>query len=541
MFLVRRLLVPAAVAALLATGLTAPASADRDGPAHLDWAGPGTPAAPPAVQSRSARATQALAKVQGLFAGGRRSVTASGRDATMALRDLRILYPALSAADKAKADRFFARPTDGAGDPQGDGYTVPEATPVCGPDVCIHYVTTTLDAIPNPGTDANSNGVPDYVDFALATLESVHQTYVAAGYRAPKPDGARGGDAKTDIYLANVGDDSLYGYCTSDDPAVPPQYDIWAYCVLDNDYSTSEFPTNTPSENLQVTAAHEYFHAVQFGYDASEDAWFMEATATWAEDELFDGVDDNVAYLPAGQLGNPYNPLDVFSGSIHYGNWIFLRYLTERFPTEAGTLPVLVRTMWRKADAASGAQDMYSTQAIKSTLAAQNLTFTKAFAQFAAVNRFSRKFYSEGSANAYPQAAIADSVTLKPSARSATTGALRLQYQLSSVAFQAKPKGFKGTWKLKVSVDMAAPSHGPAVVVDRIKPNGAHVFKLVKLNGKGVGSLKVPFANAKTARVVVTLVSAGISYTCWQGSPFACQGDPKDDNLPMKLTLNAVR
>ena len=72
--------------------------------------------------------------------------------------------------------------------------------------------------------------------------------------------------------------------------------------MLDNDYSRREFPTNTPLENMHVTAAHEYFHAVQFAYDFFEDGWFMEATATWAEDELFDTVNDNVNYLPIGQL-----------------------------------------------------------------------------------------------------------------------------------------------------------------------------------------------------------------------------------------------
>ena len=46
-------------------------------------------------------------------------------------------------------------------------------------------------------------------------------------------------------------------------------------------------PAHTPLENLEVTAAHELFHAVQFAYDYDEDAWFMEATATWAEDEVY--------------------------------------------------------------------------------------------------------------------------------------------------------------------------------------------------------------------------------------------------------------
>ena len=48
---------------------------------------------------------------------------------------------------------------------------------------------------------------------------------------------------------------------------------------------------------MQVTAAHEYYHAVQFAYDAFEDGWFMEATATCGGAELFDGVETTRNYL----------------------------------------------------------------------------------------------------------------------------------------------------------------------------------------------------------------------------------------------------
>lgn len=534
----RPLLVSLVAAGLLATGLAAPAAAARPDPGGWSW--PDTAgAAPAAPASRAARATAALTRVQRLFRGG--ATTDAGRDATMALRDLWLLRPALSAADRARADRYLARPTDGGGDPLGDGYTVAEATPVCGTDVCIHYVTSTDDAVP-PADGPDVGTVPDYVDFALATMEHVHQTYVGAGYRAPKPDGTKGDNSKTDIYLADVGADSLYGYCTSDDETPLPSgdYDVWAYCVLDNDYSPAEFPTNTPEENFEVTAAHEYYHAVQAGYDWAEDAWFMEATATWAEDEVYDAVDDNVQYLPAGQLGDPHSPLDVFYGSIHYGNWVFFRYLTERFPQQAGGLPVLVRTMWRKADSDGSAPDMYSTQAIAAALRPKKVSFTQAFAQFSAVNRFSRKFYEEGRANAYPQAPIEGTTVISKAHRSDSVSG-RLTYQLTSVALQAKPRKLTGTWKLQVSADMAPARRGPAVVVDQVRRNGTHAFHLVRLNRKGVGSVKVPFTNAKTARVVITLVSGGIHYSCWVSSPFACSGDPKDDNLPVKMSVRLTR
>ena len=82
--------------------------------------------------------------------------------------------------------------------------------------------------------------------------------------------------------------------------------------MLDNDYAADEFPTNTPIENLQVTIAHEYFHAVQFGYDIAEDPWFLEATAAWVEDIMYDRVDDNLQYLRQSPLRMPRTPMDTF-------------------------------------------------------------------------------------------------------------------------------------------------------------------------------------------------------------------------------------
>ena len=200
--------------------------------------------------------------------------------------------------------------------------------------------TSGSDAV--PATDNNSNGTPDYVDAVKTTVDGVRSTYINAGYRAPDPDGTAGGNAQTDIYLTDVGADGLYGYCTTDQPNLdPPPYNAWAFCVLDNDYSSSQFSTNTPLENLQVTAAHEYFHAVQFAYDYYEDRWLMEATAIWAEDELYDDVDDNVQYLTTSPLSQPERPLDSFVSGAgpQYGEWIFFRFLTENISAEQAGCP----------------------------------------------------------------------------------------------------------------------------------------------------------------------------------------------------------
>ena len=329
---------------------------------------------PVSVDDPGAAAIEALSEVRNLLEGLTSLVEGASpeTDLTLALRDLALLKDELPLSLQPMATSYLARPTDGDADEFGDGYSVAEATPVCSAVVCVHYVTTSQDKV--PAGDSDVNGVPDYVDFTLATMTHVHNKYVGAGYRAPRSDlnaDNNGGNAKPDIYLANVGAGGLYGYCASDKniPAKKPQA-TWGFCVLDNDYSKSEFSANTPKQNLQVTAAHEYFHAIQFGYDISEDGWVMEATATWAEDEVFDKVDDNVQYLRGGPMALPHESMDQFTGGFHYGTWIFFRYLTERVRNSQGGMPVLVRELWRRLDDAKGGVGDYSLQGLVKVLEA---------------------------------------------------------------------------------------------------------------------------------------------------------------------------
>lgn len=544
-----RLLIPTMAIAITSAGLSVGASAD-DGASQVPIQSNKAAAAPasPAGSQGRPNARQALARAKAVLSGAaaaQAKPAAPSHEATLALRDLWLTRGSLEGADRRAADRLLARPTDGGGDPQGDGYTVAEAAPRCGTRVCIHYVTSTSDAVPL--ADANVNGIPDYVEFALTTMESVAANYAGAGYRAPKPDGALGGDARTDIYLTNVGDAALYGYCTSDQPAPPPGvFDVWAYCVLDNDYSAAEFPTNTAPENFQVTAAHEFFHAVQFAYDAAEDGWLMEATATWAEDELYDNVNDNLQYLRDGQLGQPFNSLDRFSNTslIQYGNWIFFRYLTERFPTKVGAMPSLVRDIWARADSTVPANDLPSIEAVKAALSSRGARFPDEFARFSAINRFSQKLYSEGAANRYPQSPTAYSARLRPNRFTAWTPVRAEAFpglHLSSVSAVAVPVKVKGTAKLLVQVKLGAASHSPRAVVDQVTPGGRHILRFVRISSSGLGAVKVPFANTKTRQVMVTMVNAGTSYHCWQGTVFSCQGISRDDNQRASFRFTVTR
>ena len=367
------LAVVASALALLATTLAMPAQAatqpsGRVAATHTKVAAK--------HHSREYRARHALARAQKAFAPA--TPAAERPDATLALRNLWLLKDSLSPAERAVAEKLAGRPS--------------KPSTVGNDNLLIHY-------------DQAELGTGYTVNDALASLTYVADTYAGSGYRRPKPDGTKGGDARIDIYLDSL-EPGLYGYCTTDQKKLekPGHYDVWAYCVLDNDYAG--FTSHTPLQNLQVTAAHEYYHATQFAYDIADDPWFLEATATWAEDELYDDVNDNFQYLQDSPITHPTKSMDTFkNGAVfHYGVWNFFRYLSEAFPTKTGAMPDLLLKMWQYADSSKGPRkDKYSTEAIDKALKkAGKVRLSEMFANYSAATRVTRTVFNEGAATGYP-------------------------------------------------------------------------------------------------------------------------------------------
>jgi hypothetical protein len=510
----------AGVVALVASTLSTPALAAppaRTGASHA--APPARTGASHAKQAnqvnqhwtRAQRAKHALARAQKALSP---STPADERpDATLALRNLFLLKDALSPADRAAADRLSQRPSEPA--------TIGDA------NILVHY---------NP---AEMNPAAYSVNQALSTLEYVANTYANSGYRRPKSDGTKGGDGRIDVYLAPL-EPGLYGYCTTDQKKLtkPGHFDVWAYCVLDNDYAG--FPAHTPLQNLQVTAAHEYYHATQFAYDVADDPWFMEATATWAEDELYPAVNDNLQYLRDSPITRPGRSMDKFGGVFHYGVWNFFRYLTEHYPAKTGALPMLPLKMWKYADSSKGPRkDLYSTQAINKALKKVGHTsLAEQFANYSAATRATHQTFSEGASLNYPNKPLAGSATL--ASHKHKTFKTKLD-QSTSATYGFVPGG--GTSKLKVTVRMAPKNRGSRAVYVVYGPGGAiQQTKAIRVNRKGVGHKKIVFGGSVTA-VEVTLVNASYRFKeCYQhpNSPYPCQGLPIDQNLVSKVQAKAV-
>jgi hypothetical protein len=468
--------------------------------------------------------------------------TLDSREATLVLRDLVLRKHELTGADRVAAEAMLARPTDsGGGDPFNIKYGGADAQRTCTTDLCVHYVTTGKHLV-----------TPDYVDMVVAEMQRVWNREVERfGFREPKGDLSsdnNGGNKKIDFYLAQIGDRSLYGYCTTDDPnvnrAINGTYkfsDMSAYCVLDNDYSAAEYPAQTPLKNLQVTGAHEFFHAVQFAYDFFEDLWILESTAVWIEDEVFDDINDNLQFLnPSSAMRTPRVPLDFGDPTtgFPYGNFIFWRYASERFGRK------VVKQVWNKADGAKGGPDRYSLAATRRVLDRKSF-FGRVFSHFALANFLPDKYYSEG--RSYRRATgggapVSKSFTVGKFNRRTGSVSRRLDHLASSHLLFKRGKGVKPGARLKVKVDGPGIKSKPKALLVALDGSKVVRKKLLKLNRRGVGSAKVPFG--KVTRALLVLSNASTRFKdCFTDfrSPFSCAGRPVDQNKAFNFRARLIR
>jgi len=209
----------------------------------------------------------------------------------------------------------------------------------------IHYDTSGANGV-DMSHGINAEGIPLYVDTCAQILHNVWQKEITEmGYPQPPADDfyEEGGTAAYDVYLKNLG--NIYLGLTQPDEIIPGGGNGvpigTSYLLLDNDYQGYQgYDPEQWQEMMSVTAAHEFFHAVQFGIDLSEyyespddtdsDIWWHEMTATWMEDIVYNEVNDYYAYLSAF-FEHPDWALTSQQGLYMYGACLWPRFLSERF------------------------------------------------------------------------------------------------------------------------------------------------------------------------------------------------------------------
>lgn len=188
-------------------------------------------------------------------------------------------------------------------------------------------------------------GVPDIINKWADYFEEAWTTeIIRLGYKEPTGTGS----FLYDVYLANTADNIIRNdddqtpalgnnflgltttYCDSNGckSTLPDSY---SYIVVNNYFSDSD--------TMKITAAHEFFHAIQFSYPSinlwflSDNHWWLEATATWMEEVVYDEVNEyysrvrswlNVPWISLKYSGNEYS-------NHEYGDVLFVLFMTDGY------------------------------------------------------------------------------------------------------------------------------------------------------------------------------------------------------------------
>jgi hypothetical protein len=205
----------------------------------------------------------------------------------------------------------------------------------------VHFSRQGANAVPL--ADADRDGVPDYLQLVAAEYDKVGDFYADdLGFERPPADDAvpndNGGNARFDVYLVD--------FSTTSDGSFRAEQCASAtrcpgYMKQENDFAGHGYPSLALA--TRILASHEYFHAIQAGYDAKAGANINEGTAVWASEQYDPTLDDLEGFVsgylerPDRSLAQePIGPVDAFS----YGSSLFFQFLSERYAPET------IRQLW---------------------------------------------------------------------------------------------------------------------------------------------------------------------------------------------------
>ncbi|MEO6952999.1 MAG: MXAN_6640 family putative metalloprotease [Polyangia bacterium] len=232
--------------------------------------------------------------------------------------------------------------------------------------------------------DVNSDGTPDFVTQVAALYEEVLAFYTGRGYLAPPSDQGQannGGDGRFDVYLVDFGG-AADGRFQSE---VCTNMRCTGYMSQENDFTGYAYPS--PTVGSRVVSSHEFFHAVQAGYNATQSSIVAEGTAVWST-EQFDASLTDLEGFVGGYLSHPDHSLDRASSTpvdpFTYGSAIFFQFLGEKLGHD------VVLEIWQDCvPGAQGVADPDWFSALAALLTRKYATdFADAFTTFATWNLF---------------------------------------------------------------------------------------------------------------------------------------------------------
>lgn len=370
------------------------------------------------------------------------------------------------------------------------GCTTPLFSPwdyVTSAHFCVHYRSNL--------TATNGGATLEQATSTINTLEVVYAKEVTErGFSAPLADS----DGKTDVFLDQLGDQRYYGFCKPDSGSATST----AWCGLDNDFAVEEFGA-LPENSLKVTAAHEFFHAIQFGYDVYEDDWFMEGTAVWMEDQVYPSINDYLQYLPESQIARPLRSSDSSSGASVYGSVTFWKFLSERFHDVN-----IIRSIWNAARASTGSRR--SIAAVAAVLKSKGTSLPTAFARYGVWNTLPPGTYADR--RYFPASGVWAAGTL--TRRSRDTGVLAVKVNhLATAPLVLRPgTSLPGRTRLAVTLNGPNTSRGTQARIQLRYKSGKVAYYSIRLSAYGNGTKVVPFNPAYLKSAIVTMSNGSGGY-----------------------------
>ncbi len=209
----------------------------------------------------------------------------------------------------------------------------------------IHYALTGNGAVDPRDNDRNT--IPDYVEACARAFEYAYAVEVDSMGFLPTPNNGENGSAPYDVYIIEFADQGFYGLTTVRE-SLPNSTNKHAYSLtyieVDNNYSPNDKNAfgnqsfNTFGlDALNITAAHEYHHAIQLANygmnDQQYDVSFYEMFSTWLEFHLYPEIKDYHFYVKDYFLDprkNRFGQRYVQEISSGYANALFLEYLHDK-------------------------------------------------------------------------------------------------------------------------------------------------------------------------------------------------------------------
>lgn len=232
-------------------------------------------------------------------------------------------------------------------------------------------------------SDSDGDGIADVVEMVAEAAELSWEVFIDdLGYDDPTSEGVK--------VIAILDDNDQYLY--------PGTVGVASIFDIGHPYFAVD-PWSSDGV-IKVTVAHEFFHNIQFGYDlgfsgTGQGIGFGESTAVWAEEMVYDSVNDYYYYLD--DYFN-YPDYSIFSAIVpedslfEYALSIWPIFLTEYYDED------IIKEIWENYSSSTLADDdhMKVYEAVKDAVEAEGGRLQDVFMEFMLWN-LEASLYSEGS------------------------------------------------------------------------------------------------------------------------------------------------